>query len=175
MHHKRYVFLSQPLIRSVLPVSSSFPPNISSTSDLINDPSLLISTSHYKKSSLALDLFPTMPRAKKQKTDDTMAHAWTDLPSQLESAIPKANQLAAQDENLKYFTTSEAITGSSTFGIKASGSDNAILTTVSNGKVEIRTGNSKDGEFTLVALPEQWEQFFKQTPKMPYQSFWGKF
>ncbi len=115
-----------------------------------------------------------MPRPKRQKTNDTMAHAWTNLPSQLESAIPKANQDANNDENLKYFAHSNAITESTTFGIKSAGSDEAILTTVTNGKVEIRTGNSKDGVFSLVALPEQWQEFFKQTPKMPYQSFWGK-
>lgn len=114
-----------------------------------------------------------MPRAKKQKTDDNMAHAWTDLPSQLESAIPKANNIAGDDGNLHYFVKSEAITEPVTFGIKSAGSDSAILTTVKNGSVEIRTGDSKDAAFTLVALPEQWQEFFKQTPKMPYQSFWG--
>ena len=114
-----------------------------------------------------------MPRAKKQKTEDNMAHAWTDLPSQLESAIPKANNIAGDDGNLHYFVTSEAITEPVTFGIKSAGSDSAILTTAKNGSVEIRTGDSKDAAFTLVALPEQWQEFFKQTPKMPYQSFWG--
>lgn len=104
-----------------------------------------------------------------------MAHAWTDLPSQLESAIPKANNIAAEDGNLKNFVVSDAITGSTTFGIKSAGSDSAVLTTVSNGKVEIRTGSSKDAVFSLVALPEQWQEFFKQTPKMPYQSFWGMY
>lgn len=117
-----------------------------------------------------------MPPKKSQKVkDDTMSHAWTDLPSQLESAIPKANQDAAKDENLQYFAASEAITSSTTFGIKSAGSDRAVLTTVTNGKVEIRSGSSKDAVFSLVALPEQWEEFFKQTPKMPYQSFWGMF
>lgn len=103
-----------------------------------------------------------------------MAHAWTDLPAQLESAIPKANNIAAEDGNLQHFARSDAITGSTTFGIKSAQSDSAILSTVSNGKVEIRTGSSKDAAFCLVALPEQWQEFFKQTPKMPYQSFWGK-
>lgn len=104
-----------------------------------------------------------------------MAHAWTDLPSQLERAIPKTNNLAQDDGNLKNFVVTDAITDSTTFGIKSSGSDSAVLTTVSNGKVEIRTGNSKDAKFSLVALPEQWQEFFKQTPKMPYQSFWGMY
>ena len=101
-----------------------------------------------------------MPRPKRQKTGESQtmsAHAWSDLPAQLESAIPKANQDAQQDGNLKYFLESDAITENHTFGIKAAGSDSAILTTVSNGKCEIRTGSSKDAVFTLVALPEQWQ------------------
>lgn len=106
-----------------------------------------------------------MARPKRQKvTNGKMAHAWTDLPSQLESAIPQASKAAQSDEQLKYFSTTDAVTNAATFGIKSAGSDSAILTTVSNGKVEIRTGSSKDAAFTLVALPEQWEQFFKQTP-----------
>lgn len=102
-----------------------------------------------------------------------MSHAWTNLPSQLESAIPKANDIAKDDGNLQNFAKTDAITQKHTFGIKSSGSDDAILTTVSKGHVEIRTGKDKDAEFSLVALPEQWQEFFKQTPEMPYQSFWG--
>lgn len=114
------------------------------------------------------------PRSKKQKTNnDDMAHAWTSLPSQLEKAIPKANDLANQDGNLQNFLRTDAMTENHTFGIKSAGSDEAILTTVNNGKAEIRTGNAKDAEFSLVAKPEQWQEFFQQTPKMPYQSFWG--
>ena len=84
-------------------------------------------------------------------------HAWSSLPAQLESAIPKANSLAQNDENLKYFSLSNGITKPVTFGVKSAGSDEAVLTTVENGKVEIRTGSSKDAAFTLVALPEQWQ------------------
>ena len=51
----------------------------------------------------------------------------------------------------------------------------SILCTVSNGKAELRTGSSKDALFTLVATPEQWQEFFKQTPVAPYQSYWGMF
>lgn len=102
------------------------------------------------------------------------AHAWSDLPAQLESAIPKVNKLANDDGQLKSFTTSNAITGPATFGIKSAGSDSAILCEVTNGKAELRTGSSKDALFTLTALPEQWQEFFKQTPVSPYQSYWGK-
>ena len=119
-----------------------------------------------------------MPRPKRQKVNNNMssnAHAWSDLPAQLESAIPKVNEIANKDGQLKAFTTSNAITGAATFGIKSAGSDNAILVTVSNAKVEARTGSSKDALFTLVALPEQWREFFKQTPVAPYQSYWGMF
>jgi hypothetical protein len=100
-------------------------------------------------------------------------HQWADLPSQLSGAIEKANKAAQDDGQLSAFLRTDGIKTSATFGIKGAGSDNAILTTVSNGKVDIRTGTTKDAEFTLSALPEQWQEFFKQTPVMPYQSYWG--
>ena len=101
------------------------------------------------------------------------AHAWADLPSVLQTALPKVQQAASSDGQLKAFTTSDAITSSATFGIKAAGSNNAILVTVSNGSIELRSGDTKDAVFTLSALPEQWQEFFKQTPVAPYQSYWG--
>ena len=102
---------------------------------------------------------PPKRQSKRQKTkDNNMSdHAWSSLPAQLESAIPKANSFAKEDENLKYFSLSNGITKAVTFGVKSAGSDDAVLTTVENGKVEIRTGSSKDAAFTLVALPEQWQ------------------
>lgn len=84
--------------------------------------------------------------AKRQKVNDTndnMAHAFSDLPAALEAALPKANKAAEDDEQLKYFTTSNAIAGPATFGIKAAGSDNAIVVTVTNGKADIRSGTTK--------------------------------
>jgi len=119
-----------------------------------------------------------MPRPKRQKTSDTAMsesssnHQWADLPSQLSGAIEKANKAAQNDGQLSAFITTDPISAPATFGIKGAGSDNAILTTVSNGKVDIRTGTTADAEFTLSALPEQWQEFFKQTPVMPYQSYW---
>lgn len=94
------------------------------------------------------------------------AHAWSDLPAALQAILPKVTSDAASDGQLKAFTTSDAITSSATFGIKAAGGDGVILVTASNGKVSLHTGNEKDALFTLSALPEQWEQFFKQTPQV---------
>ena len=121
-----------------------------------------------------------MPRPKKQKVENKMqngssSHAWADLPGQIQSAVPKANKAAQDDGQLKAFTTSNAIDAPATFGIKAAGSDSTILVTVTNGKAEIRSGSSKDAVFTLVALPEQWQEFFKETPVAPYQSWWGMY
>lgn len=120
-----------------------------------------------------------MPRPKRQKTsttnmsDSTNNHPWADLPAQLSGAIEKADKAAQNDGQLSAFVNSDSIVDSATFGIKGAGSDNAILTTVSKGgKVSIRTGTTADAEFTLSALPEQWQEFFKQTPVMPYQSYW---
>lgn len=119
-----------------------------------------------------------MPRPKRQKTSDMAAngnassHPWADLPNQLGDAIQKASKLAESDGQLSAFTTSNAIEAPATFGIKGAGSDNTILVTVTNGKADIRSGSEKDALFTLSALPEQWQEFFKQTPVMPYQSYW---
>lgn len=101
------------------------------------------------------------------------AHAWADLPSALEASLSKATKAAASDEQLKAFTTSDAITDSATFGIKAAGSDETLLVTVNNGKIALHKGTAKDALFVLSALPQQWEQFFQQTPVSPYQSYWG--
>ena len=117
-----------------------------------------------------------MPRPKRQKVENAMSgssHAWADLPAQLESAVQKVNQNAKDDPQLKAFTVSNAIVKAATFGIKSSGGDNTVLVSVTNGKAELRTGKSKDALFTLVATPEQWQEFFKQTPVAPYQSYWG--
>ncbi|KAK3683135.1 hypothetical protein LTR37_020522 [Vermiconidia calcicola] len=103
------------------------------------------------------------------------AHAWTDLPSQLESAIPEVNDIADKDGQLKAFTTTNAIDSATTWGVKSHGSDSAVLCTVKRGSADLRTGSSKDALFCLVAQPEQWQEFFKQTPVAPYQSFWGMF
>lgn len=121
-----------------------------------------------------------MPRPKRQKTSDTdmqngsstSSHPWADLPAQLSGALGKANTAAKSDGQLAAFTTTNAITEPATFGIKGAGSDNTILVTVTNGKADIRTGKSSEALFTLSALPEQWQEFFKQTPVAPYQSYW---
>ncbi|KAF2163905.1 hypothetical protein M409DRAFT_57016 [Zasmidium cellare ATCC 36951] len=102
-----------------------------------------------------------------------MAHAWSDLPSVLSAALPKAQKAAQDDGQLKAFADTRAIIGPATFGIKSGGSDSAILVTVTDGKVEIHSGKAKDAEFVLGALPEQWQEFMKQTPVMPYQSYWA--
>ncbi|KAI7544739.1 hypothetical protein KC331_g6623 [Hortaea werneckii] len=103
----------------------------------------------------------------------SQSHPWTDLPGQLEDIMPKVNAAAKADDQLKAFTTTNAIVAPATFGIKSAGSNNAILVTISNGGAEIRTGDATHGLFVLSALPEQWQEFFRQTPVAPYQSYWG--
>ncbi len=103
------------------------------------------------------------------------SHVWADLPSQLKDAIPTLNSLFTSDGQYLAFTTTDAIAKPVTFGIKAAGSDNTILVTVDNGKGYATTGHYKDALFTLAALPEQWQEFFKPIPVAPYQSYWGMF
>lgn len=101
------------------------------------------------------------------------SQAWSSLPSALDASLKEAQTLANKDSQLKAFTTSDAITGPVTFGIVAAGSKDVVEVTVSNGNAKFGTGDGKDCLFTLSALPKQWEEFFKQTPVAPYQSYWG--
>ncbi|KAF2637300.1 alpha/beta-hydrolase [Massarina eburnea CBS 473.64] len=100
---------------------------------------------------------------------------WSDLPAALKGSFDKFTELLQSDAQLKAFTTSNAIDNPATFGIKSSGSDNSLLITVENGSAKVKTGSAKDGLFALSALPEQWEEFFKEIPVAPYQSYWGMF
>lgn len=100
---------------------------------------------------------------------------WSDLPGTLSDSLNKLSELLKSDPQLKAFTTSNAIDKPATFGYKSSGSDNALLVTVNNGSATAKAGSSKDALFTLSALPEQWEHFFKDVPVAPYQSYWGMF
>ncbi|KAF2020456.1 alpha/beta-hydrolase [Aaosphaeria arxii CBS 175.79] len=104
-----------------------------------------------------------------------MSANWSDLTSALSGSSSKFTELLQSDPQLKAFTTTNAIDKPVTFGIKSSGSDNTLLITVTNGSAKSSTGTSKDALFTLSALPEQWEQFFKPVPVAPYQSYWGMY
>lgn len=100
---------------------------------------------------------------------------WNDITTALKGSSDKLSKLLQSDAQLKAFTTTNAIEKETVFGIKSSGSDNALLIKVTNGSATASTGTSKDALFTLSALPEQWEQHFQPVPKMPYQSYWGMF
>lgn len=102
-------------------------------------------------------------------------HAWADLPSQLQTAVPKLNTLLQKDTQFQAFVNTPEITTPITFGIKAAGSDNSILFTIKPKQGVATTGSYQKALFTLSALPEQWEEFFKLVPAMPYQSYWGMF
>ena len=103
------------------------------------------------------------------------AHAWTDLSSQLKKAVSGLDKAIAKDKEFQAFANTRAITKPVVFGIKAAGSNQPILITVEDSKGYATTNKSAKPEFTLVALPEQWQEFFKQKPEMPYQSYWGMF
>ena len=102
---------------------------------------------------------------------------WNDLPAALErpGAVTKLNKLFSTDGQYIAFTTTDAITVPVTFGIKSAASLSTVLITVSNGTGKATVGSEKDALFTLSALPYQWREFFKPTPTVPYQSFWGMF
>lgn len=101
--------------------------------------------------------------------------SWTDFTQALKGISDTLPKLLEADDQLKAFTTSNAIDKPMTFGIKSSASDNTLLVTVTNGSAKPSVGTSKDALFTLSALPQQWEEHFKPVPAMPYQSYWGMF
>lgn len=104
-----------------------------------------------------------------------MADTFSDLPNALKGSLDKLPGLLSSDAQLKAFTATNAIDKPVTFGYKSSGSDNALLITVSNGSVKSNVGSGKEASFVLCARPEQWAQFFKDVPVAPYQSYWGMF
>jgi alpha/beta hydrolase fold len=112
-----------------------------------------------------------------QNGNSASGKEWQDLPKALggQKTIDKLNELFAKDGQYQAFTTTNAITSPTTFGIKSAGGNDCILVTVENGKGRASIGNQNDAKFTLSALPLQWEQFFKPVPTRPYQSYWGMF
>lgn len=101
-------------------------------------------------------------------------HSWSDLTRPLQAAVSKTSSLLAKDAQFQAFANTPKLQPP-TFGIKAAGSDNSILIIVKNQYGSAATGSYKDAVFTLSALPEQWEEFFKPVPTAPYQSYWGMF
>ena len=105
--------------------------------------------------------------------DGECAHAWADLPARLSDAVGKLPSLLSDDAQFVAFASTNAIRDVVTFGIKSSGNEKTILVTVGNGTAAAEVAEDHEkASFTLVALPQQWEQFFKQTPVAPYQSYW---
>ena len=102
-----------------------------------------------------------------------MSSAFAEIGNQLSEAIQKANEATHKDEEIQSFMNSQAITQSITFGVQAAGSDSAVLIDCSPGRISMRSGDVNEATFVLSALPEQWQEFFKQTPTVPYQSYWG--
>lgn len=98
---------------------------------------------------------------------------FTSMGDELASSLDAANVAAARDPQLTAFLNSQAITEPVTFGVQAAGDDTVLLFDVKPRSLSFRSGHVKDASFVLSALPEQWVEFFKQTPTVPYQSFWG--
>ncbi|KAK0118360.1 hypothetical protein ONS95_012648 [Cadophora gregata] len=91
------------------------------------------------------------------------------------SKTPSRNSTISKDPQFQAFADTPEIKYPITFGIKAAGSDNAVFVTVNSKSGVAEIGDHKKALFTLSALPEQWQEFFKPVPAMPYQSYWGMF
>ncbi|KAF2239646.1 alpha/beta hydrolase-like protein [Viridothelium virens] len=102
--------------------------------------------------------------------------SWSDLVTQLggDQVVLKLSQALQSDQQFLAFTDTDALASSVTFGIKSTESERAILVTVCNDS-SYASGKASDNEplFTIAALPEQWERFFRKIPQPGFQSFWG--
>jgi hypothetical protein len=104
-------------------------------------------------------------------------HSWSNLPSQLTAVLPEINTSFKSDAQYLAFSRTASLVPRLVFGIKSAGSEEAILVTVDDNDPtpSMSVGNYREAVFTLCALPEQWEEFFKPIPKAPFQSYWGMF
>jgi hypothetical protein len=104
-------------------------------------------------------------------------HSWSNLPSQLRAVLTEINASIKNDAQYLAFARTESLAPRLVFGIKSAGSEDAILVTVDRNDPapSMSIGSYHDAEFTLCALPEQWEEFFRPMPKAPFQSYWGMF
>jgi hypothetical protein len=100
-------------------------------------------------------------------------HPWHNLTLQLGPNLAKFNQAIKRDPQFLAFTHTGHISTPITFAIKSIGSDDAILFSFNQTFGEARAGKYADALFSLAALPNQWQEIFKQNPKPPYQSIWG--
>lgn len=102
------------------------------------------------------------------------AHSWSSLPKAMEKSVSGLNKTLDSDSWWQAFIDTKAIIEPVTFGVHSTGSNDAVLVSVSAGaKTNVTTGNSSTADFTLAAQPEQWEKFFVKDPKAPYTSFVG--
>ncbi|KAF2762050.1 alpha/beta-hydrolase [Pseudovirgaria hyperparasitica] len=106
-----------------------------------------------------------------------MASTFSNFPSALggDKITTALADSFARDGQYLAFTTTDAIVKPITFGIKSSADPSTLLIHVEKGKGKATVGSAEDAAFTLVATPEQWEQFMKPTVVAPYQSYWGMF
>ena len=101
-------------------------------------------------------------------------HSWSSLPQAMEKSVSGLNKTLNSDSWWQAFIDTKAIIEPVTFGVQSTGSNHAVLVSVSPGaKTNVTTGDSSDAAFTLAAQPEQWEKFFGKDPKAPYTSFVG--
>lgn len=97
---------------------------------------------------------------------------WYSLPVALKTAIPRLQDAINDDAQFTSFTDTKAMVEPITFGVQALGSNEAILITATPLKSTVTVGAPDKAAFTFVAQPDQWEEFFKPIPRMPYQA-WG--
>ena len=102
--------------------------------------------------------------------------AWTNLPQKLggEDIVGRLNKALKTDPQFLAFVRSDALTESVTFGIVTSSTTDALLVEVSNGRGCASLGRSSENvSFTITALPDQWSNFFQQTPPPGFQNYWS--
>ncbi|CAL5872031.1 uncharacterized protein PFLUO_LOCUS6288 [Penicillium psychrofluorescens] len=59
------------------------------------------------------------------------------------------------------------------FSILASDTNETLLVSIQSSAARIKFDRSTVAEFALSARSQDWQKFFEQVPKAPYQSYWG--
>ena len=78
---------------------------------------------------------------------------------------------AALRSNSEYKASSKDVTA--TYGLRVEDEPAFLVVKIINGDSGIQSSARNDTIFDLSARLDQWENFFRPTPKAPFQSYWG--
>ncbi|KAF2009419.1 alpha/beta-hydrolase [Aaosphaeria arxii CBS 175.79] len=102
-------------------------------------------------------------------------NVWEHILSKLWKISNTLNESLATDNQLHAFLDSLDSNKAVLFGWTACGVQEGILCSVQHGQASVRIGKVTEADFILTARADQWQQFYKDIPKPPFQSYWGMY